>query len=101
MAFVAAFAVYLWTLCPTVWVGDSGELTAAAWTLGTPHPTGYPLWLLLAKAFATVFPFGSVAWRMNFFSALCAAGAVFLILELYAPVEMSATTSARTGSLLS
>jgi hypothetical protein len=75
MAFLAAFAVYLVTLCPTVWVGDSGELTAAAWTLGIPHPTGYPLWLLLAKAFAAIVPFGSVAWRMNLFSALCAAGA--------------------------
>jgi hypothetical protein len=78
MAFVAAFAVYLWTLAPTVWVGDSGELTAAAWTLGTPHPTGYPLWLLLAKAFATIVPIGSVALRMNLFSALCAAGAAGL-----------------------
>src|SRR5258706_11470762 len=78
MAFVAAFAVYLFTICPTVWVGDSGELTAAAWTLGTPHPTGYPLWLLLAKAFATVVPIGSVAFRMNLFSALCAAGAAGL-----------------------
>lgn len=75
MAFLAAFAVYVVTLCPSVWVGDSGELTAAAWTLGTPHPTGYPLWLLLAKAFATIVPFGSVAWRMNLFSAVCAAGA--------------------------
>jgi hypothetical protein len=75
MAFLAAFAVYLVTLCPSVWVGDSGELTAAAWTLGTPHPTGYPLWLLLAKAFATIVPVGSVAWRMNLFSAVCAAGA--------------------------
>jgi transmembrane protein TMEM260 (protein O-mannosyltransferase) len=75
MAFLAAFVVYLATLCPTVWVGDSGELTAAAWTLGIPHPTGYPLWLLLAKAFAAIVPFGSVAWRVNLFSAVCAAGA--------------------------
>lgn len=75
MVFLAAFAVYLATLAPTVWVGDSGELTAAAWTLGIPHPTGYPLWLVLAKVFATLVPFGSVAWRMNLFSAVCAAGA--------------------------
>jgi len=78
MAFLAAFVVYLFTLCPTVWVGDSGELTAAAWTLGIPHPTGYPLWLLLVKGFATLVPIGGVALRANLFSALCAAGAVQL-----------------------
>jgi hypothetical protein len=67
--------VYWCTLAPTVGVGDSGELTAAAHVLGIPHPTGYPLWLLLAKAFSSVFPFGTVAWRLNLLSALCAAGA--------------------------
>src|SRR5687767_5453946 len=75
MVFAVALALYVFTLCPTVWVGDSGELIAAAWTNGVPHPTGYPLWLILAKGFATIVPFGSVAWRMNLFSALCAAGA--------------------------
>ncbi len=95
MAFVAAFAVYLWTLCPTVWVGDSGELTAAAWTLGTPHPTGYPLWLLLAKAFATVVPFGTVAWRINLFCALCAAGAAGLTSR--ALVRLGASRAAAFG----
>ena len=98
MAFVAAFAVYLWTLCPTVWVGDSGELTAAAWTLGTPHPTGYPLWLLLAKAFATVVPFGTVAWRINLFSALCAAGAAGLTSR--ALVRLGASRAAAFGGAM-
>lgn len=79
MAFLAAFALYLFTLCPTVWVGDSGELTAAAHVLGIPHPTGYPLWLLLAKAFSVVVPIGTVSWRLNLFSALCAAAAAQLL----------------------
>src|SRR5579875_559507 len=39
------------TLAPTIsWAhdaADSAEL-AAAWVFGVPHPTGYPLWLLLA-----------------------------------------------------
>jgi hypothetical protein len=79
MVLVSAFVVYFLTLCPTVWVGDSGELIAAAWTQGIPHPTGYPLWLLLVKAFATLVPIGSVSWRMNLFSALCAAVAAELL----------------------
>ncbi|MSR47523.1 MAG: DUF2723 domain-containing protein [Planctomycetes bacterium] len=75
MVFAAAFALYFFTLCPAVWVGDSGELIAAAHVLGIPHPTGYPLWILLNKGFELLCPFGSVAWRMNLFSALCAASA--------------------------
>jgi hypothetical protein len=79
MVFVAAFAVYWFTLAPTVWVGDCGELIAAAHTLGVPHPTGYPLWLLLTKLFTLVVPFGSIAWRANLFSALCGALACELL----------------------
>jgi hypothetical protein len=79
MVFAAAFVLYFVTLCPGIWVGDSGELIAAAEGLGIPHPTGYPLWLLLNKAFSLLVPFGGVAWRMNLASALCAAGAAELL----------------------
>ncbi|HEA47379.1 MAG TPA: DUF2723 domain-containing protein [bacterium] len=38
---------FLWglsqDLLPTVYIGDSGELIAVAYTLGIPHPPGYPL----------------------------------------------------------
>ncbi len=79
MAFLVAFVVYWFTLCPTVGVGDSGELVAAAHRLGIPHPTGYPLWLLLTKAFTAIVPLGSIAWRANLLSALCAAGSSELL----------------------
>ena len=36
------FAVYVAGACRTIYVGDSGELVAAAATLGIPHPSGYP-----------------------------------------------------------
>ena len=42
--FAVSLAVYVKTLAPTVYGEDSGELIAAADTLGIPHPTGYPLW---------------------------------------------------------
>lgn len=53
--------------------GDCGELATAAWCLGVPHPTGYPLWLLLAKAASLLLPWGSIAWRMAALSAICGA----------------------------
>lgn len=77
--FCALLFLYGRTLCPTVGVGDSGELITAAYTLGIPHPTGYPLYVLLGKLFLFLFPFGEEAFRMNFFSAVTAAagGTVF------------------------
>ena len=75
---LAAFVVYFLTLGPTVTGEDSGELVTAAYSLGVPHPPGYPLWCLLGKLF-TFIPFGTVAWRVNLMSASLSAGAVFVV----------------------
>ena len=75
-----ALAVYLKTLALTVTGEDSGELIAAAATLGIPHPTGYPLWCLLGFAFTKIIPFGSVALRVNCMSAFFGAATVFLVI---------------------
>ncbi|MBC7265036.1 MAG: DUF2723 domain-containing protein [Chloroflexi bacterium] len=73
---VLPFALYIRTLAPTItWQHDgydAGDLITAAYTLGIPHPTGYPLYTLLGKLF-TLLPFGDVAYRMNMMSAFCAA----------------------------
>jgi Flp pilus assembly protein TadD len=60
---------------------DSGELGAAAFTLGVAHPTGFPLYLLAGKA-AAFAPAGEVALRLNLLSAACAAGACVLAARL-------------------
>lgn len=73
-----ALAVYLRCLPPTVTGEDAGELIVAAYTLGVPHPPGYPTWTLLAHLF-TWLPFGSVAWRVALCSAVCAAAASGLL----------------------
>src|SRR6059036_1597059 len=67
------FVIYALGACPTVYVGDSGELVTAVHLLGIPHPTGYPLYVLLGKLWTVLLPVGSIAWRMSLFSALCAA----------------------------
>ncbi|NJL71573.1 MAG: DUF2723 domain-containing protein [Candidatus Competibacteraceae bacterium] len=76
-----AFAVYWFTLAPTVSGEDSGELIIAAHTLGVAHPSGYPLWCLLGKLF-TFIPFGSIAWRVNLLSAVFGALTVGLLYGL-------------------
>ncbi len=80
---IAAFSLYVFCLAPSVATGgDCGELISAAYRIGVAHPSGYALYCLLTKIFATIFPFGEVAWRFNLFSALCGAGAVGIIAYL-------------------
>ena len=73
LAFAVSFATYLATLCPTVYVEGSGELIGAVHTLGTPHPTGYPLFVLTGRLFSALLPLDSVACRINVASAFTAA----------------------------
>ena len=70
-----SFVVYVFTLAPDMLLGDSGEFQFAAPFLSIVHPTGYPLYLILANLF-TLLPLGTVAMRVNLFSAACAALAV-------------------------
>ena len=65
--------VYGATLCPTVYVEGSGELIGASYLLGTPHPTGYPLFALAARLVAVALPWGSHALKINAASALFAS----------------------------
>jgi len=77
-----SFSTYLVTIAPTLtWRNDGadgGDLIAAAYTLGIPHPTGYPVYIMLAKLF-TLLPVGDVAYRVNLMSAFFAAATVGLI----------------------
>ncbi len=59
---------------------DSGELAAVCATLGIAHPTGYPLYSLVGKAFLTAWP-GSVIHGMNMLSAVFALAASALLLR--------------------
>jgi Tfp pilus assembly protein PilF len=80
--FLAALAVYVITLCPTVFVEGAGENIVAAWTLGVPHPPGFPLFCLLGKLFATLFPLGCVASRINLFAAVMGGVAAVALYSL-------------------
>ncbi len=78
LAGVGSFALYLATLAPTVLADDSAELVSTAHVLGICHPTGYPIWLLLAKLFDLV-PIATPPVRIGVFSALCGSAAAATI----------------------
>lgn len=73
LIFIGFLALYVRTLCPSIYTFDSAELTAGAYSLGLVHPTGYPVYLMLAKLFTLIVPLGDIAYRVNLFSAVCAA----------------------------
>ncbi len=103
---LAIFALYVITAAPGLYWLDSGELTTAAFQLGTAHPSGYPLHSLFGKGFS-LFPVGSVAFRLTLLSAVAGAVTVSLVFLLAYRVATSvdvpplvARIAAVTGALL-
>src|SRR4051794_30616936 len=95
-AAVVAFAVYWLTLARTVtWLhngADSGDLVAAAFVAGIPHPPGYPLYTLIASLFARI-PSMEPAQGVAIFSALMASAAVFVLARAGAGLLKTVTIS--------
>ena len=97
---VIPLIVYIYTLCPTLSVGDDGDFITAAFTLGVPHPPGYPLYTLLGWLFINLPIPGGIsapAFRMNFMSAMAAWGAcifMFLFLRRVLKTEWAALAGA-------
>jgi len=78
---LGAFCVYAWFAAPGMYWLDAGELGSAAVRLGVPHPTGFPLFTFLAH-FASLIPFGEMAFRLHLFCAASAGVAVALTARL-------------------
>ena len=91
--FVASLTLYVATLAPSLCQGDAGEFQTIPYLLGIAHPTGYPLYTLTGKLFS-LLPLGSVAWRLNLFSAVLGAATVallYLLVRQITPDEDSIT----------
>jgi hypothetical protein len=73
-----ALAVYVRTLAPgLVATVDTPMFQFIGRVLGVPHNPGYPLYVLLTHP-VSLLPVGSLAYRINFFSAVLGALAVSL-----------------------
>ena len=64
-------------LCPTVYLGDDGEICTAIATGGVIHPPGYPLFSLLARLALALVPGGEPAYRIG-----CLVAVIFLPLAI-------------------
>lgn len=74
---LAALILYHVTALPGPGWVDSGELASVSHSLGIPHPTGSPLYVLLSRLFSLVSP-GNF-WPLTLLSSLAAALAVGLV----------------------
>jgi hypothetical protein len=83
------FALYFFTLIPSVLTADNGEFQLVAWKLGIAHPPGYPLYTLIGWLFSRFF--ASPAFALNLLSAILAAITLVII---------SRTVRVLTGSIM-
>ena len=92
---VAAFALYIRTLAPSLLWGDSAEFQTLSYTLGMTHPSGYMTQIMLGKLF-TYLPVGNIAYRVNLLSAFFGALAVaetYWIMRLLGGLKLAALSA--------
>ena len=85
LLWLGIFVVYLQTVASTVEFIDSGELATVPYVLGIAHPTGYPLWTLIAHVFSSLPVAKEEIMRLNIFSSFITASAAvaFFYLMLF------------------
>ena len=101
LLFLGALALYWRTLAPSVLgpFDDSLEIQYVIPRLGILHPTGYPLYTLLGKLFTLFVPLNDPAFRLNLFSACCAAltiSLVYLVAQKMVASRVAACAAALT-----
>ena len=73
-------ALYVCSLLPGVGgSGDSAKFQFVGKVLGTPHTTGYPLYIALNHIFGRVVAIGSFAYRANLMSAVFATATLVVL----------------------
>ena len=97
-AFALTLPIYWATMSRTIGFIDRGELAAAAFTFGIPHPTGYPTLMLVAGAVAHLVPLRPVLVLnalVGVFTAAVAAALTLLIDRVLSAVGGSIGPRAR------
>lgn len=86
VVFVVVLGAYLYSVAPTAAFWDCGELIAASFVLGIPHPPGTPLFVAIGRLFSLI-PFNpEIAFRVNMipvlFGALCCSLIYLIVVQL-------------------
>jgi len=93
----APFLYYVALIRVRYTFGDGPELMTAAKTFGVAHPSGYPLWTLLAMIPAHI-PWPSPYWHLSvWLSALPTAATCLLIYEILKGYDVHRLAAAAAG----
>lgn len=98
--FTLSGIVYVLTMMPDIGFTDSGELAAVAHTLGIAHPTGYPLYTIIAHVWSLISPFSTV-YDLNLLAALMTAGSISLFSLILEEVLSFTTCKKEHASIIS
>jgi len=97
--FISTFAIFLFFLTPNVNTGDAGDLITSSYYLGVAHPSGYPLYMLVAKTL-TFLPFGNIAFKVALISALFSSLSLTLLYWMITRLTRSRVTGLFAVALL-
>ncbi|MBU0678180.1 MAG: DUF2723 domain-containing protein, partial [Verrucomicrobia bacterium] len=89
--FVVALVLYSVSLCRGPFPGESASLIVQHTGLDPFMPLSHPLWGMAARTIDSL-PFGSLVLNLNAFSALCAAGCVWLMYLLVSWIPHNKTS---------
>jgi hypothetical protein len=92
------FALYLFTLIPSVLTADNGEFQLVAWKLGIAHPPGYALYTMVGWLFSRFF--ASPAFALNLLSAILAAITLAIVSRIVRTLTGSIVAGLLAASLL-
>ena len=84
------FVLYYFTLLPGLGWGDVAKHQVEATQGGFPLTAGlHPWYHLLTNFFVSVFPFGQIAWRVNFLSSILALLALYFFYKTLVRLKLS------------
>jgi hypothetical protein len=95
LLFVGVLALYANTAAPATLFGDPSEYQFIPAIGGIAHPPGYAFYTLLAKAWQTIVPIGTVAYRTNL---LASAVGAWIATAVYLVVNDAEPTTAKQRS---
>ncbi|NOZ86038.1 MAG: DUF2723 domain-containing protein [Deltaproteobacteria bacterium] len=84
----SSLAIYVYTLCPTVYWRDSAEYAWVGPSGGILHSSGYPIYSILIRLLAKL-PLHEVAWRVNLASSLSGTLALLVFFFLLKKLKVN------------
>ncbi len=91
--------IYYITLTPGLSPEDSGEIATAVYSLGIPHPPGYPLYIIASKLF-TFIPFKTIIFRTNLFSLFSAILCCLVLIKIIYKISSNFYVALVSGFIL-